>query len=155
MDGKHFGVGLAAGLLVGLLVVTATSGFTFGLFGTFSASSYPEAGLVTYTTTTVASTTTQLVPSQNEIQSNKSLSSVTGSSTTPGANFGTTSTPFTPTAGVIISSRLDSIAKQPIAANVFLFVPVLIAFLLGAAIYLISRRGKEGADEQTLPGRDA
>ena len=149
MDGKRFGSGIIAGLLLGLFVISATSGFTFGLFGTFSASSYPNGGMVAQTTT-ATSTASQMVPSQQGNASNSTLNLATSvSATTSGS--GSAPKSLAPATGVIFSSDLDSIAQQSPTANVFLLVPVLVAFLLGAAIYLISRRGKEGPEEPQVP----
>jgi uncharacterized membrane protein YcaP (DUF421 family) len=37
---------------------------------------------------------------------------------------------------------VGSIAQQPILTNAFIFLPVLIAFLLGAVLYRVSVKGR-------------
>lgn len=148
MEGKRFAAGLVGGLLLGLVIVTAASGFTFGLYGSFSSVSN-NAGVQLSSATGAKSTTTtgsQPVspPSQN---SSNSISYTSGSSTTT-----TTSPPPTADAGSaaltpILSSHVGNIAQQPILTNAIIFLPVLVAFLLGAVLYRASTKRRVNTTE--------
>jgi len=157
MDGKRFGVGLVAGLLLGLVIVAASSGLSFGLFGSFSAASYPTGGQVNYSVTTAATstaatstaatstTTAQLAPSTPRSSSNSTGSLVTSvSSTTSGGPWSNIIASLSTPPGPAYSSRVVSIARQPLSANIVIFIPVLLAILLGAVLYVGSRRGAGG-----------
>ena len=147
MDGKRFGVGLVAGLLLGLVIVAASSGLSFGLFGSFSAASYPTGGQVNYSITTAATSTTtaQLAPSTPRSSSNSTGSLVTSvSSTTSGGPWSNIIASLSTPPGPAYSSRVVSIARQPLSANIVIFIPVLLAILLGAVLYVGSRRGAGG-----------
>ena len=152
MDGKRFGVGLVAGLLLGLVIVAASSGLSFGLFGSFSAASYPTGGQVNYSMTTAATstaatstTTAQLAPSTPRSSSNSTGSLVTSvSSTTSGGPWSNIIASLSTPPGPAYSSRVVSIARQPLSANIVIFIPVLLAILLGAVLYVGSRRGAGG-----------
>ncbi|MDA4127128.1 MAG: hypothetical protein OK452_08020 [Thaumarchaeota archaeon] len=150
MEGKRFAAGLVGGLLLGLVIVTAASGFTFGLYGSFTSVSSNEGGLLSSTTGAKSATTTNSLPVSPPSQTspNSTFNTVGGSTTT------TTTSP-TPSADLgsavntpILSSHVGNIAQQPILANAIIFLPVLVAFLLGAVLYRAStkRRG-EASDE--------
>ena len=152
MDGKRFGVGLVAGLLLGLVIVAASSGLSFGLFGSFSAASYPTGGQVNYSVTTAATstaatstTTAQLAPSTPRSSSNSTGSLVTSvSSTTSSGPWTNIIASLSTPPGPAYSSRVVSIARQPLLANIVIFIPVLLAIILGAVLYVASRRGARG-----------
>jgi hypothetical protein len=148
MEGKRFGAGLVAGVLLGLVIVTATSGFTFGLYGSFSAVSN-NAGLVSSVTGAKSTATTSSQPPPSQNGSNSTLSAIGRSTTTTtttmttttattgpspvGADFASATTP-------VYSSHVANIAQQPVLTNIIIFIPVFIAFLLGAVLYRVSTK---------------
>jgi len=150
MEGKRFGAGLVGGLLFGLVIVAATSGFTFGLYGSFTSVNNNQ-GLQLSSATGAKSTTTSSgqpvsPPSQNSTNSTLYTSGRSNTTTTtspePTADAG--SVTLTP----VLSSHVGSIAQQPIIANAIVFLPVLVAFLLGAVLYRASRKGRGDASEE-------
>jgi hypothetical protein len=150
MEGKRFVAGLVAGLLVGLVIVTASSGFAFGPNSSPFSNTAGGSDLAKSATTSTTSTSSQPAspPSQNAL--NSTLSSVSRSSTTttsttspvPSASDHGGSTPAPQ-----FSSRVGSIAQQPILANAFIFLPILIAFLLGAVLYRASTKRRADSSE--------
>ena len=161
MDGKRFGVGLVAGLLLGLAIVTVSGGLGSGqlTFGPFSPSQAGAAETATKTATTMVtlattlSTSTGGSPLYSVNQTNSTSgsvsnipSSVSTSTTAPNGqsdlNFGGSSAK-----SPSYSSRIVSIAQQPLLSNAVIFVPVLVAFLLGALLYRVSRRNETDSVE--------
>jgi len=141
MEGKRFGVGLVAGLLLGLVIVTASSGFTFGLYGSFTSNS---EGLAP--STTAKSTTTANSQPQNALNSTfgsigRSTTTTTTGPTPSGADYATANAP-------IYSSHVANIAQQPVLSNAIIFLPVLVAFLFGAVIYRASTKRKADGTEE-------
>jgi hypothetical protein len=147
MSGKRFGAGLVAGLLLGLVVVGASTGFgfTFGAFGSFTAA--PSSNVVSTTTQTTygkvvaASTTTvtlsSTAPSYTSI--NASISGVTQ----PSSSANSSAQALFPSArSPSFSSRIDSIAQQPVLTNAVVLLPVVVAILLGAMLYAASARNR-------------
>jgi hypothetical protein len=148
MEGKRFGFGLAAGLLLGLAVIVASAGFgtgsLYGTFGSLSSSQSPATAVTTASSTTVTQVAT------TSAQPNTTGS---GNSTTPPQSIVTTtqgSNTFGNSAGNAVnkglsslSSNVNSISNQPLVSNAVIFVPVFVAFLLGAAIYRASRQPDE------------
>ena len=146
MERRRFGAGLAAGLLVGLGVVVTLSAFSFGLFGTFSSTaSYPTAGLATYTAATSTTETTAQPGPQPAKAANGTLSALTNLNSSAAMQTGTSYVPLAPATGASFSSRVDSIARQPILTDAVVFLPVLVALLLGALLYVASTRGRPAA----------
>lgn len=155
MDGKRFGVGVVAGLLVALAIVTASSGL--GSFsGTFNllAQVSPQAGgpLTTttasnYSVTTIAtiqtSTTSGSGPVLSSLNSTKSAFTTSTTNSNP-YTLGSAAGGLTP----IFSSRVDSIARQPLVSNAIILVPVLAAFIFGAVFYFASVRGRDHSSEE-------
>jgi len=147
MDGKRFGVGLAAGLLLGLAVVVASAGFGTGsLYGSLSSSGrYSAATSTVSSTLTEAATTTTAQPSYP----NGGIVPPTGKNVTEGVvttmtealnTFGNSSN----SAGLAsslssLSSNVATIPHQPLLSNAVVFIPVFVAFLLGAVLYRVSR----------------
>lgn len=165
------GIGLAAGLLVGLAIITAAGGLgSTGLvpdFGTFAAVQASTSTITTSTQSTMTGsiqsfTTTAPYPtgSGNGTQVVTSTASVTGGPAVSTSTSTASSTP--PTAALspaynqvmVPSSRFSSIAQQPVYSNVILVIPLLVAFLLGALIYQRSIRGKNALaeDRETSEG---
>jgi len=156
MEGKRFAVGLFAGLLLGVAIITASGGLVTLSPGTSPAAKNTQEGSVLTTTALATETTTTLqsgitstgVPSY-VAAGNKSLTSTTTTPAAPGSNSvngvqaGTTSTSATPA----YPSRVQSITQQPLLTDSVVFVPVLVAFLLGALLYRASSRGKEHLGE--------
>jgi hypothetical protein len=161
MDGKRFGIGLAAGLLLGLAIVTASGGLGSAAVIWGPSLSSSQAGQFTATTTTNAATTiVTLTSSQSSSTSSQSAKSVYPTNSTDGSVNNIPSTISTTTsqgqsdltAGSSAkppsySSRIVSISQQPLLSNTVIFVPVLLAFLLGAVLYRASNRSKSKSDE--------
>jgi hypothetical protein len=161
MDGKRFGVGLVAGLLLGLAIVTASGGLGSAsvVFGPLSPSHPGAAETATKTVTTKVLSATTLSTSSggspaysvnptNSTQGSVSNlpSSVSTSTTTSNGQSDLTfggSSAKSPS----YSSRIVSIAQQPLLSNAVIFVPVLVAFLLGAVLYRASRRNETDSVE--------
>jgi hypothetical protein len=149
MEGKRFGAGLVAGLLLGLVIVTASSGFAFGLNG--SLLSNPFGGAVSSvksvaTSTTATSSQPASPPSQNT--PNATLSGAGRTTTTTATSSSPAVADMGLTNGVKFSSHVDSIAQQPILTNAFILLPVLFAFLLGAVIYRASMKREGNTTEE-------
>jgi hypothetical protein len=149
MEGRRFGVGLVAGLLIGLAIVAASTSLVSGqavLFSTPGANS--ATGSVTTTTLSATTTTRTQVPQQSG-----SVPPTTGgnSSYVSGVTSTTSTTSgLAKSLGLVpaFSTDLQSIARQSPAANAFLFIPVLVALFLGALAYMVSRQGKKELSEE-------
>jgi hypothetical protein len=149
MEGKRFGAGLAAGLLLALVIVTASSGFAFGLngspllspFGGF-ASSVKNAE----TSTTSSTSLPASPPSQNATSATLNGAGHTTTTTTTSSSPGLAD--MASANGVRFSSHVDSIAQQPILTNAVIFLPILFAFLLGAVLYRASTKREGNTTEE-------
>ncbi|MDA4120020.1 MAG: hypothetical protein OK436_05490, partial [Thaumarchaeota archaeon] len=111
MEGKRFGAGLVAGLLLGIVIVTASSGFAFGLNG--SPLSNPFGGVVSSvksaaSSTTVTSSQPASPPSQNA--TNASLNGAGRTTTTTATSSSPAVADLGPSNGAKFSSHVDSIA---------------------------------------------
>ena len=150
MEGRRFGVGLVAGLVIGLAVVAALTSLASGqgavLFSTPGANSAARSA----TTTTLSATTT--TRTQVQQQSGSVPPTTGGNSSYVSGVTSTTSTTsgLAKSLGLVpaFSSDLQSIARQSPAANAFLFIPVLVALFLGALVYMVSRQGKKELSEE-------
>ncbi|MDG6988029.1 MAG: hypothetical protein JRN21_01750 [Nitrososphaerota archaeon] len=129
MRGPRFSSGLAAGMLVALAVVAASAGMSYLSVGFVSAS--PSHQTTPYSSITGAETkTTTAAP--YPVTSNQTLSA--------GGTSGQTSSSASPQGlSLVPSSNLQVVPKQPPLSNAFLLVPILVAFLVGAALYRVSR----------------
>ncbi|HUI23136.1 MAG TPA: hypothetical protein VLY82_01950 [Nitrososphaerales archaeon] len=182
MEGKRFGVGLAAGLLLGLALVAVSGGFgstplaqfgpNLGAAGTTEMTSTSTTAVASSTIPTViytVSATTSNGGSSTPSLSTNSTTPYTSASTTTfsitststlsttSTQAGTTSgSPAGQSAGTSANSATDgsvapgvkanpshlvSILQQPIMSNAEILVPVLVAFLLGAFLYRVTREG--------------
>ncbi len=166
MDGKRFGVGIAAGLLFGLAVIAASGnlgvmfGSTFASFG--PANPHSPAGAAdtaTATATTTITLTQTSVASSYTTVSGQVVFVVTPGNASNTVNSGASSGTTTTTSGGtdlkslqaaifgLPSSRdashFDSISQQPLLTNAVVLVPLLVAFLLGAVLYRKSNRDRE------------
>ena len=166
MEGKRFAVGLVAGLLVALGVVTAAGGLGTApasvLFGPTSGSAgvttagvattsatAPQTMTVTATTEMSATSSSAAIPNATNSGSQTYTVSVTTSSVTSASSPGTNNQNASTTAkSPNFSSQLDDISKQPPLSNALIFVPVLVAFLLGAVLYRASIRGGASSEEE-------
>jgi hypothetical protein len=177
MEGKRFGVGLAAGLLVALALITTAGGFgsnpasvllapisNGGTTKAIATASMSSTVTQTVTTTTAATATYTLSRSSGTAggytQQNSTLYPATSTATsTSTASSKTTSNSSNPASiGSLnsatsqgtpkYSSRIDSLATQPILSNAVILVPVLVAFLLGAFLYRISIRERAAGEEE-------
>ena len=135
MQGREFGVGMAAGLLVALSIV-ALSGVTAApLASPVSNTSGSSSSYVTQTATTPtvnsgavngkgATETASVPPSTN------SVSTTTGS--TVSAGNGVNPAGLNSFASIAGMSQLSSLSR------VFVLAPIIVAVLLGAILYRIS-----------------
>lgn len=160
MDGKRFGVGIAAGLLVGLAVIAASGGLAAVSGSVLSPPGlFSSAGVATTTATSTAtqsqtsaiarSTTTNSQPIY-DMGGNTTNSLSSGSATettTGGASLDTIKGLVSSVTSPSYSSHIASIAQQPPLSNAVIFVPVIVAFLLGAILYRTSSRSKEETSE--------
>lgn len=144
MEGIRFGAGLVAGLLLGVVIVTASSGFMFGLNGSSLFS--PFGGAASSVKSAPTSTISTTSPPASQPSQSASNSTLNG----PGHTTTTTNTGSSPAAadmssanGPKFSSHVDSIAQQPILTNALIFLPVMFAFLLGAVLYRASTKRGE------------
>ncbi len=103
------------------LTVT-TYGGTTSQSGSSAATDGVTTASSTVSTATPVTTTTTPVPSQSEGSNSKS------------------NTPA-------YSSGVYSIAHQSALSNAVVFVPVLVAFLLGAVLYRVSTKGRAGSEK--------
>ena len=155
MDGKRFGVGLVAGLLLGVAIVAASSGLPTGsLYGSFGpAGQYSVATSATSTSAVTATNSatstypiggTILPPGMN---TTKGISTTT-STPVEAVNGGNSSTTFASLASSLssLSSDVDSMPHQPLVSNAVVFIPIFVAFLLGAVLYRASRPKDEEED---------
>ncbi len=141
MHGKRFGVGLLGGLLLGLVVV-ASAGFTSFAFATLFPASGPsyEVGR-TVTTATMTATSSSTNASAGSVAA-PPVVSTSSSTSTAATNSSQGSTLNFAQAGIgQKNSNLDNIPSQPLLVNGIVFLPVLVAFLLGAILYRTSKRG--------------
>jgi hypothetical protein len=167
MEGIRFGIGLAAGLLVALVVVTVAGGLgvapasvpfaSKGIASTTPAQTSTTATLTATAVVTIEASSTSSsrssatsggsIPyavSENATltTSGSSTSRISSSTTTPSLTNGTGALSSSVT-GPSYSSAIDNIARQPLLSNAVIFVPVLLAFLLGAFLYRVSIRDRE------------
>lgn len=149
MEGKRFGAGLVAGLVLGLVIVTTSSGFMFGSTGSSLFSPFGGAGSsVKSAATSTTATTSQPASPPSQSASNSTLNG-------PGHTTTTTTTGSSPAAadtgsanGLKFSSSVESISQQPILTNAITFLPVLFAFLLGAFLYRASTKREAKTTEE-------
>ena len=149
MDGKRFGVGLAAGLIVGLAIVAASGGV--GVAPSLFAALSPASKGVMSSTTTVAATSTMSTstappPDYGVNGGSGGVTSVTSTATSTSASTNGTQNSIQGSL-VSLSSGLSNISTQSPTSNAIIVVPVLVAFLLGAVLYRASNRGRVGPDE--------
>ncbi len=159
MEGKRFAVGLVAGLLVAVGVVTAAGSLGTApasvLFGPTSGSAaVTTAGVATTTATAAMSATSgsAAFPNATSSGSQTYTTSVTTSTkasvtsaSTPGANGQNADNAAKPPT---FSSQLVDISRQPPLSNALILVPVLVAFLLGAVLYRASIRDRTSSEEE-------
>ena len=163
----RFGVGLGAGLLLGLLIVGSTALYPSGqTANTLYAPELPPRGVAEPMTTassvvtsissvTTAATTTFAGPSVAGANSsylfvtNSSIASLTNSS---GAPAGWTASIAFGSGGAasdhasqhaLLASQVDNIGRQPLFLSVAALLPVVAAVLFGAIIYRVSRNQQD------------
>jgi hypothetical protein len=150
MGAKRFGVGILVGLVLALAVV-ASSGFTYGTFGSFSADQVVYTVKSTETTAVTTEVTTAFTMSSTTGASNGS-SSPTVSTVTSSA---TTSAEFGPATNVqnqapldalysslanrsvagVQAAPADTLASEPASVAWLVFIPVAVALVLGLVLY--------------------
>jgi hypothetical protein len=158
MDGAKFGVGLIAGLLVGLAVVGAAGrlGVVPGAYAPAATNLVSNRSSSTVTASTVSSASSVFQSASqsttsgntNPLPGNETKSTESSSTTSPGAqglifDFSAAGLPAA-------SSRLGSIAQQPLSSDAIVLAPVLVALLLGAILYRASHKSpKESVGKPT------
>ncbi len=144
MDGKRFGVGVAAGLLVGLAIVASAGSFA-SLAPTVFAPIQAGGAAVTTTPAIVAVTPQTSTATRSANTTGQPVYMVTSTSTTvaPPNPSGTDSNAQNAAISPLFSSNVASIAHQPLVSNAVILVPLLVAFLLGAILYRASGRTRE------------
>ena len=148
MEGKRFVFGLVAGVLLGLGVIVASAGLGTGsLYGSLgTGGTYFSAPTATSSTVTSAATITSSqssYPAGGIVPPNQKNETFTvETSTTQGSNaFGNSSANSASVQSSLssLSSNVNTLPHQPLLSNAVIFLPVFVAFLLGAALYRASR----------------
>jgi hypothetical protein len=163
MDGKRFGIGLAAGLLLGLAIITLSGGLgsapvVFGPLNPSQAGAAVTATKSMTTTVTVTPTLSGSISSSTAKSANPANSTAGSVSNLPSSASTTGTTTSSPGQSDLTaqgskekspsySSRIVSITQQPFLSNAVILVPVILAFLLGAVLYRTSMRSKTNSDE--------
>ncbi|MDG6953854.1 MAG: hypothetical protein JRN33_02575 [Nitrososphaerota archaeon] len=141
----RFSSGLAAGALVALAVVAASGGMSYLGVGFVSASPAHQTNPYSSLTSAEGLTTTA---ASYTVTGNQTLSAG-GTSTQTSASTSLSSEPSVSAspqgASFLPSPDLQTLPKQPPLSDAFLLVPILVAFLIGAALYRASK-------ERTEPG---
>jgi hypothetical protein len=147
MAGKRFAFGLAAGLLLGLGIIAASAGFgmTYGLYGSLSSS---NQGLNTSVTTTSSSTATQAATTTGQNPSSSNSGEFGGVTTTTQGSKSNVNATISALQSELanLSPNVNNIPHQPLLSNAVVFVPVFVAFLLGAVFYRATRQESEKDD---------
>ncbi|HKT21856.1 MAG TPA: hypothetical protein VJR06_04485 [Nitrososphaerales archaeon] len=150
MEGRQFGVGLAAGILLALTIVAASGGL--GLAQTvFAPSSAQETAATTTTWVTTVYSATTSAPT-GSVTYGGNGTAVTPATTTTASATGTSAGSSNLLLGSIQaalpSTRYAAVASQSPASNAFLIVPVLLALILGAVLYRAYAKRMPTGDEQ-------
>ena len=153
MEGRRFGIGIAAGLLLGFAVLTASGGLAAFSSGTSPASSSFNGPPAATTTASQAVTTATLPKTATSTGGQPAYaggSSVTTTSTSPlsPSSSGSDERGLASTTTPVYSSRVQSIAHQPVLTDALVFVPALLALVLGAVIYKASVRSRQSVGEE-------
>ena len=145
MDGTRFGAALALGVLLGLGVVAAAGGLG-------PSASVLEQGLLTARAATTSATSTAYTTNASA-----PTSISTGTKTAAGWNASMATASPPPTAGEsalnsvvspIPSSRFAAFASQSSGSDALLTIPILLAVVFGALLYIATARGKAGSERQ-------
>jgi len=160
MQGKRFGVGIAGGLLLGLLVVAASIG-PLGVLTSSPNSLQPAAsGGSTSTSTTSSSSEGQganygVNSSKGGVPSSVTTTTTVQTGSSSPANGGSSGQymPETPGGGhPPTASSLSSLAPQSPALYLLVVLPILCALALGAIFYRGSGRGQSEKKESEDAG---
>ena len=146
MDARRFGVGLVAGLLAAFALIAVSGGFSSSIFTPLAPSS--SRGLASQTQTAVTSTiATQsgTTAPYSSITTGNGINSVSGTGSSAGQNA-TFLANLVSLPAKVPSANVNNILRQPPLSNAILFVPVLMALLLGALFYRATRRKNEDAE---------
>jgi hypothetical protein len=98
------------------------------------SSAYTSSSTPTFTFTSTSVGSTPYNTPSNQSAANNANGGTTYGALTPAGNHGPT--------------RLTNIAQQPIVSNAEILVPVLVAFLLGAFLYRVTVKEREGSDTE-------
>ncbi len=143
MDGRRFGIGAAAGLLLALAIV-ASYGVVSPSASPFSPAqgrNVPAASVTTTATTWPYFWTTG--PSATTSQGN--LSSLNGN--IGPTNPDTTAASNSQSGGLVFSSSLATANQQPSLSRALMLAPIVVASLLGVLLYRASARSS--SDQET------
>ena len=151
MEGKRFGFGLVAGVLLGLGVIVASAGLGAGsIYGSLGAEGQFSAvtTATSSTVSTMATTTGQssyptggIVPPPVEGVTQSGATTTTQGSMVFGNSSGNSANLQNSLSS--LSSNVNSLPHQPLLSSAVIFIPVFVAFLLGAALYRASRQPNE------------
>lgn len=159
MNGKRFGIGLVAGILVGLAVVAASGGL-----GASVPLLSPRSGPATATGNTVETSTTTSVHYSTTISYSSASTgtgptlTVTGTSSSSAkdvignATSSSSSAPpveFSASGVTFPSAAISSISAQDVTSNAFLVVPIVVALIVGAALYRSAARRRGLVGDET------
>jgi hypothetical protein len=148
MGGRRFGLGLAVGFLLSLAIVVAAGVVAQGTISGGLSSGFKTPGSST-SSATVATTTPSLsfgvvgattsVVSTNQTQAINNLNAqTTGTKNIFGASSSVPS----------FSSNLASAAQLPALSRALLLAPLVVAAILGAALYRASRSAKDDLETE-------
>ncbi|MDE1858714.1 MAG: hypothetical protein KGI26_06595 [Thaumarchaeota archaeon] len=145
MDERRFGLGLAVGVLLGVVVVAASGGLAAAQLMWLPASANEKA-----LTTTLTQTTTALAPQTPVSMGANGTQGLPLAESTTTVSSGATSNLLLNVGAIqaaLPSTRYAAIASQSSTANALLIVPVAVALLLGAFVYRVYAKRKT-ADEE-------
>lgn len=152
MTGMRFGLGLTAGLLLGLILIVSTS---VPIPGLHSASNGLSPGTPTKEIVKTSASYTGVTGNASFTSSgNGTTETLTAvASTTAGVNTTTGISPFSlaqvvgsPSNARSAPSSVDSIATRPVQDSLLALAPLVVAICAGGLVYLAGRRRKDNPE---------
>lgn len=142
MEGRRFGMGLAAGLLSALAIV-AVSGVAAAPFSGTLSNGSPSYNSLTATTTTANTGAVFGVSTSQTAPVASSVGNLTGSvgKTVSGGTNGQSS------GSAAFTSGLAGIGGLPSLSLALVLAPVIVAILLGSLLYRLSQRSQRERDQ--------
>jgi hypothetical protein len=150
----RFGIGLGAGVLLGLLIIGSTTfyppGQTAGPIAPMAP--YQLATQATTTLSSVSSASTATTTAASAVAAKAAANSSVASMTAPQEAYNT----IGGSAGygngsrerAVLASQVGNIVRQPLLISLAAFLPVVAAVLFGGVLYRVS---KTRQDEETPP----